>query len=372
MLDIIGKRRWYYAISLAILIPGLVFTLLTLIPNGNLGLRFSIAYTGGSEWTIHFANGAPAPQDVVAVLEEAGIPSAEVVTQTTGGTDYTLIRTSALALAEGGDAAAPAGSPADASGASSSDPTTTPTTAPTTAPSPGASPGVAAVAGPVVTATGKLAEAKTSLEAAFGPIDEELSLTTIGPVVSAELIQQTFLLVLMGAMGIMLWITYRFRDFRMGAIALITLLHDVFVVVGVFAILGSFGLLEVDALFVTALLTVLGFSVHDTIVVFDRIRENRIRHAGEPVADIANHSVLQTAGRSIANSLTIMFALLALFLFGGDAIRPFVLALLVGIITGTYSSVFTAAPLFVDWHQWDERRRARELAAQRSPQARPA
>jgi preprotein translocase subunit SecF len=304
----------------------------------------------------------------VSVLEEAGLSGSEAVTQTTGGKDYTLIRTSALALGEGsGDAApAPAASPAS-SGAPSAEPSPAASTAPS------ASPATAVVGGAAtITATGKLAEARSALEAAFGPIDEELSLTTIGPVVSAELVQQTFLLVLMGAVGIMLWISYRFRDFRMGAIALVTLLHDVFVVVGVFAILGTIGALEVDALFVTALLTVLGFSVHDTIVVFDRIRENRVRHAGESFADIANHSVLQTAGRSIANSMTIMFALLALFLFGGGAIQAFVLALLIGIITGTYSSVFTAAPLYVDWHEWDERRRARELAAQRSPQARPA
>ncbi len=223
-----------------------------------------------------------------------------------------------------------------------------------------------------ITATGKLAEAKTVLEAAFGPIAEELELSTIGPIVSAELIQQTILLLLMGSLGIMLWITYRFSDFRMGVIALVTLLHDIFVVIGVFAILGTFAGMEVDGLFVTAMLTVIGFSVHDTIVVFDRIRENRVRHAGEPIEDIANHSVLQTAGRSIANSMTIMFALLALFLFGGAAIQPFVFALLIGIITGTYSSVFTAAPLFVDWHHWDERRRARQVAAQGNPQARPA
>lgn len=362
MLDIVGKRRWYYAISLGVLIPGLIFTLLTLIPNGDLGLRFSIAYTGGTEWTIHFANGAPEPQAVVAVLEEADLPGSEVLTQTTGDKQYTLIRTSALALGEGsGSSLAPAASPAP--GASS---------APVASASPAASPAMAASGAASSTATGRLADVRVALEAAFGPIDDELELVTIGPVVSAELVQQTFLLVLMGALGIMLWITYRFRDFRMGAIALVTLLHDVFLVVGVFAILGTFIGLEVDALFVTALLTVLGFSVHDTIVVFDRIRENRIRHAGESVASIANHSVLQTAGRSIANSLTIMFALLALFLFGGAAIQPFVLALLIGIITGTYSSVFTAAPLFVDWHEWDERRRARELAAQRTPQARPA
>ncbi|MET0772220.1 MAG: protein translocase subunit SecF [Candidatus Limnocylindrales bacterium] len=366
MLDIIGKRRWYYVISLAVVIPGLIFTLLTLIPNGNLGLRFSIAYTGGTEWTVRFGDGAPEPQAVVAALADIDMP-AEVVTTTTGGQVYTLIRTSALALEDGSTQGAgeATGSPAPSASASSA--------SASAAPSPNASalPAAVAGAGPI-SAAGKLAEAKTALEAAFGPIVEELELTTIGAIVSAELIQQTILLLLMGSVGIMLWITYRFSDFRMGIIALVTLLHDVLVVVGVFAILGSFAGMEVDGLFVTAMLTVIGFSVHDTIVVFDRIRENRVRHAGEPVADIANHSVLQTAGRSIANSMTIMFALLALFLFGGAAIQPFVFALLIGIITGTYSSVFTAAPLFVDWHLRDERRRARRMAAQGTPQARPA
>ena len=206
---------------------------------------------------------------------------------------------------------------------------------------------------------GKLGEVQPALEAAFGPIDEQLELTSVGPVVSAELIQQTFLLILMGAVGIMLWITYRFRDFRMGAVALVALLHDVIVVVGVFAILGTFIGLQIDALFVTAMLTVIGFSVHDTIVVFDRVRENRVRHSGEPFDAIVNHSILQTAGRSINTSLTVVFTLLALFLFGGAAIHSFVLALLIGIISGTYSSIFNASPLLVDWHLWDERRRRR-------------
>jgi len=205
VLDIVGKRRWYYAISLGVLIPGLIFTLLTLIPNGDLGLRFSIAYTGGTEWTIHFANGAPEPQAVVAVLEEADLPGSEVLTQTTGDKQYTLIRTSALALGEGsGSSLAPAASPAP--GASS---------APVASASPAASPAMAASGAASSTATGRLADVRVALEAAFGPIDDELELVTIGPVVSAELVQQTFLLVLMGALGIMLWITYRFRDFRM-------------------------------------------------------------------------------------------------------------------------------------------------------------
>ena len=126
-----------------------------------------------------------------------------------------------------------------------------------------------------------------------------------------------------------------------------------------FAILGTFFHVEIDALFVTAMLTVIGFSVHDTIVVFDRVRENKARHAGEPFADIVNHSILQTFGRSIMTSLTVVLTLLALLLFGGSAINDFILALLIGIISGTYSSIFVAAPLLVDWQLWDDRRHGR-------------
>ena len=108
-----------------------------------------------------------------------------------------------------------------------------------------------------------------------------------------------------------------------------------------------------------AVLTIIGFSVHDTIVVFDRIRENKARHAGEPFPDIVNHSILQTFGRSIMTSLTVVLTLLALLLFGGAAINDFVLALLIGIISGTYSSIFVASPLVVDWTLWDDRRHGR-------------
>jgi preprotein translocase subunit SecF len=117
------------------------------------------------------------------------------------------------------------------------------------------------------------------------------------------------------------------------------------------------------------MLTVIGFSVHDTIVVFDRIRENKARHAGEPFPDIVNHSILQTFGRSIMTSLTVVITLLALFLFGGSAINDFILALLIGIISGTYSSIFVAAPLLVDWQLWDDRRHGR-LTTTRSTRVR--
>ncbi|HTC86292.1 MAG TPA: protein translocase subunit SecF, partial [Candidatus Acidoferrum sp.] len=197
------------------------------------------------------------------------------------------------------------------------------------------------------------------------PIASQRRLTTVGPVVSADLIQQAIVLIFVGALGILTWITIRFHDVRFGFAALIALLHDVIVVVGSFALLGTLFGVEVDALFVTAMLTVIGFSVHDTIVVFDRIRENRARHIGEPFDRIVNHSVLQTFGRSINTSFTVVLTLLALLLFGGSAIRFFVLALLIGIVSGTYSSVFNASPILVTWHEWDASRKARAAATAR-------
>ena len=143
--------------------------------------------------------------------------------------------------------------------------------------------------------------------------------------VSADLIGQAVRLIIAGSLGILIWITVRFRDFRFGVAALTSLLHDVIVVLGIFAVLGTLFNVQVDALFVTAMLTVIGFSVHDTIVVFDRIRENRARHAGEPFDRIVNHSILQTFGRSINTSFTVVLTLLALFLFGGSGdpdVRP--------------------------------------------------
>ena len=208
-----------------------------------------------------------------------------------------------------------------------------------------------------------------ALEDALGPIESQASLTTIGAVVSSDLLRQALILIVVGSLGIVAWITYRFRDVKFGVTALVSLLHDVIVVVGAFAILGTFFHVEIDALFVTAMLTVIGFSVHDTIVVFDRIRENKARHLGEPFDQIVNHSILQTFGRSITTSLTVVITLLSLFLFGGAAISDFILALLIGIVIGTYSSIFVASPLLVDWSAWEDRRHGR-LAAARAPRTR--
>jgi preprotein translocase subunit SecF len=183
--------------------------------------------------------------------------------------------------------------------------------------------------------------------------------------VSADLIQQAIVLILIGSLGILLWITFRFHDVKMGVAALVALLHDVIVVVGIFAILGTFFRIEIDGLFVTAMLTVIGFSVHDTIVVFDRIRENRARHSGEPFDRIVNHSILQTLGRSINTSFTTVLVLLTLLLFGGETIRTFVLAMVIGIISGTYSSIFNASQVLVTWQLWEDERAGRPAAGGR-------
>jgi preprotein translocase subunit SecF len=201
------------------------------------------------------------------------------------------------------------------------------------------------------------------LVARFGA-GQPRSITTVGAIVGSELIRSSIILIVIGELFILLYLWVRF-GFRYGTAAIVALLHDVIVVVGIFAMLGFFFGMEFDALFVTALLTIIGFSVHDTIVVFDRIRENRVRHAGEPFGAIVNHSILQTLGRSINTSLTVVVTLTALLLLGPATIRTFTLALLIGVISGTYSSIFNASQLLAAWYEWDTARKGRALAAAR-------
>ncbi len=368
MFDLIGKRRWFFLFSAIITIPGIIFIILTPLTQGRVGLNFSIDYTGGTIWEVHFAQGTPDPAAVRQTLSEAGIDESQVaITQGPKG-DYVLMRMPPIGLIEAAPAPSPAPSagPSASAGASagaSASPGASPSAAPSPEPSASAAPAASGIALPTEGTPGEVAAA---LQAAFGPIDDVSQATVVGPIVSRDLINQALVLILAGSLAIVAWITIRFRDVRMGVTALVALLHDVLVVVGVFAILGTFFRVQIDALFVTAMLTVIGFSVHDTIVVFDRIRENRYRHAGEPFSAIVNHSLLQTLGRSINTSMTVVITLTALLLFGGEAIRYFVLALLVGIVSGTYSSIFNASPLLVVWHERDDRRRQGQLTAARA------
>jgi preprotein translocase SecF subunit len=381
MFDVIGKRRFFYILSLALTLPGLVFIVLT--PFTDAGLQFTIDYTGGTRWEIRFEDPNVTPDQVEEVFEAEGLAATAVRTST----GFIEIKTEGVGLRP---APAPTATPAPSASASpdasafpdpSASPDASASPAASASPDPSASAGAGASPGvsPVPSAApggdtelpteGRLAEMVEALEADLGPIAQQASLTTIGPVVSSDLIGQALLLIVVGSLAIVAWITYRFRDVKMGITALVSLLHDVVLVVGLFAIFGTFFGVEIDALFVTAMLTVIGFSVHDTIVVYDRIRENRARHVGEPFADIVNHSILQTFGRSVTTSLTVLITLLALFLFGGAAINDFILVLLIGIIAGTYSSIFVASPLLLDWHLYDDRRHGR-VAAARAPRTR--
>lgn len=175
----------------------------------------------------------------------------------------------------------------------------------------------------------------------------ELRFESVGPILGKELLRKTLLAVFLATVFILFYIAYQFKDKIYGIAAILAMFHDSLILLGVWSILGHFLGVEADTLFVTALLTILSFSVHDTVVVYDRIREARKSSPRADFQGLVNKAVNETLTRSLNNSLTIIFMLLALFLLGGVTIKWFVLALLVGTIAGTYSSTFTAAPLLL-------------------------
>jgi preprotein translocase subunit SecF len=370
MYDIVGKRRWYFLFSALITVPGLIFIIIG-------GLKPSVDFTGGTVWQVQYAND-PSAAEVDAALAELGYPDATVRRLANG---YLEIRSDQkiglLPPQTPIPTPSPAPSGAEASGSASASGSAVPSgsaeASPSVTPAPSASAGAsgsAAASGsaeaspsptPVQVVAGTdFDKLEKDLVARFGA-DDLLSANTVGALIGSELIRSSIILIGVGELFILLYLWVRF-GFRFGTAAIVALLHDVIVVVGIFAILGFFFNLEFDALFVTALLTVVGFSVHDTIVVFDRIRENRIRHAGEPFGAIVNHSILQTLGRSINTSVTVVVTLAALFLLGPATIKTFTLALLIGVISGTYSSIFNASQLLVAWYEWDANRKAAQGA----------
>lgn len=187
----------------------------------------------------------------------------------------------------------------------------------------------------------------------------ELEYQTVGPSLGSELLRKTIYGVSLSALLIMLYVAYRFKDLKFGISAILAMLHDSLVLLGSFSLLGYFAGIEVDTLFVTAVLTILSFSVHDTIVVYDRIRELKKHYGYLSFTDMINRAVVETMGRSLNNSLTIIFMLLSMYLLGGESIRHFILALLIGTISGTYSSTFTAAPILVLWDKIATRRKSK-------------
>jgi preprotein translocase subunit SecF len=306
MLDLVGKRYYWFLLSLIVIIPGLVSLAVH-------GLRLSIDFTGGTLWEIQLSRPVQ-PGDVRQVLAQNGIDDAIVQT---ADNNVVLIRMRELKE----------GSPEKE----------------------------------------KLTQA---LRASFGDITE-LRLESVGPTLGTAIRNRAITAVALTTVGILLYIAWAFRNtnnpFLYGIAAIIAMLHDVAVVLGVFSILGWLRGVEVDALFVTALLTVIGFSVHDTIVVFDRIRENLARRAAPTFEQIVNYSLVQTLVRSINTSLTVVLTLLALYLLGGETIRTFVLALLIGIVSGTYSSIFNASQIVVVWENRELHRLLARLRRQHAP-----
>ncbi|MCA9397415.1 protein translocase subunit SecF [candidate division WWE3 bacterium] len=198
-------------------------------------------------------------------------------------------------------------------------------------------------------------ETKNAIQTQFNENEQisinEVRFEMVGATLGRELMVKTLTGVLLATLGILTYVAWRFKDRMYGVCAILAMFHDTFIVIGVFSLLGHFYNIEVDALFVTAVLTILSFSVHDTIVVYDRIRESIRKYPKLDFVSLINKAVSETLVRSLNNSLTIIFMLSALLLLGGESIRWFIFALLIGTISGTYSSTFTAAPLLALWHE---------------------
>jgi preprotein translocase subunit SecF len=201
-----------------------------------------------------------------------------------------------------------------------------------------------------------------SLTDKFGKV-EEVAFRSVGPTISKDLTQKSFLAVLIASLVVIFYVAFAFRkvsrqisSWKFGICAIAALVHDALIVLGLFAVLGHFLNVEIDSMFVTAVLTVISFSVHDTIVIYDRVRENLKKLQGKNLDQIANQSITEMLPRDIATSFVIILILLASYFLGGETIKYFVLAILVGMFVGTYSSVFVASALAVGWQKWGNKR----------------
>lgn len=304
MIDILSKRYLYFALSLLVILPGII-----ILATG--GLPLSIDFTGGSLLEVQFEAGkSPQPAELVALYENAGINDAQVQTTDTG----TLLIRSSFLDNETRD---------------------------------------------------KVLEA---MKAETGSEVSVIRFDSVGPSIGRQVASRAALAVGVAALAVIIYITIAFRKvpnaFRYGVCAVIAMIHDVAVV---FSIAGVGALLfewQMDALFLTALLTVIGFSVQDKVVVFDRIRENSGILRRLEYETLVNHSIVQTLQRSINTQLmTVEFLLLAMALFGGITLQEFAVVLLVGLFSGTYSSIFIAAPILVlwekrEWQTWFGRKAA--------------
>lgn len=288
------KLKWlYFLISALVLVPGTLSLFL-------FGLKPSIDFTGGTLLELRFAGDkAIKTEEIQSALE--GTETAVTSVQSLGEKNF-LMRSRTITKEE---------------------------------------------AGAIETALGKN----------LGQTPEEIRFETVGPVLGQELLSKTLIAIILASVVILGYVASRFRGSKFGICAVLAMFHDSLVLLGSFSLLGHFLGVEVDTLFVTAMLTILSFSVHDTVVVYDRIRESQRLFPQTDFETLVNKAVTETLSRSLNNSLTIIFMLISLFLLGGPTVKWFVAALLIGTISGTYSSTFTAAPLLIVWEQIAKRRK---------------
>ncbi len=301
MLNVVGKRKIFYGLSIALIGAG-IFSIIFW------GLHFGIDFKGGSLIEVDFLNGRPEASAIKSKI--AALNFGEAAVQPLAG-NGAMIRMKDLDEAS----------------------------------------------------HQKVLEALKTL----GPLEEK-RFDSVGPVIGEELKQRAYLAITVVLILIIIYIALAFRkvsrpvaSWKYGVAAVIALFHDVFIPTGIFSILGHYFGVEIDLLFVTGLLTILGFSVHDTIVVFDRIRENLRKGMGKNFEETVNISINQTITRSINTSLTVFLALLAIYIFGGESVKYFALLLMLGIFFGTYSSIFVASSLLVSWEAWRQKRIASRL-----------
>ena len=308
-MNFVGKRLWLFLVSLIVILPGAVF--LVIAPGLNPGIDF----TGGSTMTLELAADVR-QEDLRADLAMLGHPDA-IVQKLDEGTFF--VRTKEL---------------------SQQDQQT-------------------------LFRAMSLSQSSECIENCVRSFD------LVSPVFARGTVLNSLWAVVVAAVGMFAFIWWAFRNvpnpWRYAAAAIVALLHDTLIVLGIFSILGELMDVEVNLMFLFALLTVIGYSVNDTIVVFDRVRENVQIHANREFSDVVNLSISETIGRSMNTSLTLIFTLLALFLFGGATIKSFVLVMLIGVVAGTYSSIAIASQVLVVWEYGDIRRLLRRIRSIRPP-----
>ena len=302
MLDIVGKRGWFFLFSALIILPGLISMIIA--PRwitGNSGLKAGIDFTSGSVMNVSFANPDIDEEDIQARMNELGHD--EALIQRIGGNTF-FIRTVVLEEAIGDG----------------------------------------------------LSEREIierGLEEFLGLERDRVEFDTVSPIVAEETIKTAFYALIAASVFIMFFVWYAFRRVpkahRYGVSAILALVHDLLIILGIFSILGRVINLEVNSMFIVGLLIVAGYSVNDTIVVFDRIRENVSRHPDRDLAPMVNLSIMESMGRSLNTSITTLVVLMAMLFIGGNSIRELLLVLAIGALAGTYSSIFIASQYLVMW-----------------------